>query len=343
MASTDWKERIAPGEAEHLEALAEALHEIQKATAARSGRPIARALHAKGNAGLSAELRVIGDVPEPLRVGIFAKPATYRAYARYSNGAGRYAHDKTGDVRGIAVKVLGVPGKKLIPGLEDATTQDFLLIRTPTAPTRTAAEFIALVQAAQSPALLPFRLIGKLGFARTFQIIRAAVPSLGAPVMPLAATKYFSVLPMMWGAHAVKLSLAPHDQPPARAPKRTAANGLGEELAARVARDPVVYDLRAQLFVDETRTPIEDPSVEWTDAVAPPQKVAELTLHKQDTSTARGAKLTAYVEKLSFDPWHAPVEFRPLGELMRARNAAYRISTKARGAAAEPDGSETFD
>ncbi|MEA2750953.1 MAG: hypothetical protein QOI41_5096, partial [Myxococcales bacterium] len=48
-------------------------------------------------------------------------------------------------------------------------------------------------------------------------------------------------------------------------------------------------------------------------------------------------------EKLSFDPWHAPVEFRPLGELMRARNAAYRLSTIERKAAGEPDGTETFD
>jgi len=33
-------------------------------------------------------------------------------------------------VRGLAVKVLGVPGKKLIPGLEAAPTQDFLAIHS---------------------------------------------------------------------------------------------------------------------------------------------------------------------------------------------------------------------
>jgi hypothetical protein len=343
MASTDWKERIPAGEAEHLEALAAQLHAIQKARAARTGRPAERALHAKANAGLSAELRVRDDVPAALRVGIFGKAGTYRAYARYSNGSGGHADDRKGDVRGLAVKVVGVPGKKLIPGLDDAVSQDFLLIRTPTTPMRTAAEFIAIVDAAQSPALLPFRLMGKLGIGRAFQILRKAVPGLNMPVMPLAATTYFTAVPIMWGTHAVKLSLVPRDAAPAHAPKRTSPNGLGEELAARLAEGPVVYDLCAQLFVDEERTPIEDPSVEWTNAVAPPQKLAELTIDAQDPSSARGQKLTAFVEKLSFDPWHAPLEFRPLGELMRARNPAYRLSTKERGAAPEPDGSESFD
>jgi hypothetical protein len=148
---------------------------------------------------------------------------------------------------------------------------------------------------------------------------------------------------MTWGAHAVKLSLSPHDARPAAPPARTSATALGDELAQRLATGPVVYDVCAQLFVDEASTPIEDPSVEWTAAIAPPQKVAELVLPKQDPTSESGRKLGAFIEKLSFDPWHAPVEFRPLGELMRARNVAYRLSTMERKAAPEPDGSEKFD
>jgi hypothetical protein len=60
-------------------------------------------------------------------------------------------------------------------------------------------------------------------------------------------------------------------------------------------------------------------------------------------SLAARQKLSDYVETLSFDPWHALVEHRPLGDMMRARNVAYRVSTQARKAAAEPDGSERFD
>jgi catalase len=340
MPNSSWKEIVVPGENESFERVAALLRELQVGYA--GGHPPARALHAKANAGLFAEVRVAADVPEPLRVGIFAKPATFKAYARYSNGSAKREHDKKGDVRALSVKILGVPGKKLIPGLEDKTTHDLLLVRTPTSPARTADEFGALVYAAQKPSALLFRLIRKVGFIRAFQIIKQAAPGARAPLMPLASTTYYSMLPLQWGAHAVKLSLSPHDPRPATLPPRTSPTALGDELTARLADRDVVYDLRAQMFVDETSTPIEDATVEWKESVAPPQKIAELVLPKQDCKSARGIEVAAFIETLSFDPWHAPVEFRPLGQLMRARNVAYRVSTMERKAAPEPDGSETF-
>jgi hypothetical protein len=232
------------------------------------------------------------------------------------------------------------PGKKLIPGMEDATTQDLLLIRTPTMPTRTPDEFVALVRAAQSPALLPFKLAGALGIGRAIGLVKKLAAGLSAPQQPLAATRYWSVLPMRWGDYAAKVSLVPRDAPLATIPKRTSPDALGEELAARLAEGPVIYDLRAQLYVDEARTPIEDPTVEWSEDVAPFATIATLTIPKQDPRSARGKRVAEQVEAMSFDPWHAPVEFRPLGAMMRARNHAYRLSTMERKAAKEPDGSE---
>jgi hypothetical protein len=342
MASTDWKERIAPGEAEELARLAEVMRGIQQRRAAKTGQ-VDRALHAKANAGLAAELRVTGDVPEPLRVGIFAKPGTYRGWVRYSNGAGNRQHDKLGDIRGLALKLVGIEGKKLIPGLEDAKTQDFLFVRASTAPTRTAAEFVSLVHAIEKPALAVFRLIAGVGLVRAFQIIGGARAGITMPVLPLAATTYYSVLPIMWGKQAVKLMLTPRDSAPGALPIRTSATALGDELAERLSNGVVMYDLQAQLFDDERTTPIEDPSVDWGKEGPAPQKIGELVIPTQDPTSASGKKLAAFVEALSFDPWHAPVEFRPLGQLMRMRNQAYRVSTEERKAAREPDGSESFN
>lgn len=53
-------------------------------------------------------------------------------------------------------------------------------------------------------------------------------------------------------------------------------------------------------------------------------------------ASAKGQAAQAAIEKASFDPWHALVEHRPLGNVMRARNHAYRLSTQERGAAGEP-------
>ena len=61
-----------------------------------------------------------------------------------------------------------------------------------------------------------------------------------------------------------------------------------------------------------------------------------MTLPQQDVGSEQGKKLSAWAEPLSFDPWHAQEEFRPLGAMMRARNAAYRVSTMARKASPEP-------
>ena len=52
--------------------------------------------------------------------------------------------------------------------------------------------------------------------------------------------------------------------------------------------------------------------------------------------------MTEYVESLSFDPWHALEAHRPLGNMMRARNHAYRPSTQERCAAPEPTAMPAF-
>jgi hypothetical protein len=52
-------------------------------------------------------------------------------------------------------------------------------------------------------------------------------------------------------------------------------------------------------------------------------------------ASAQGKALDAKVAKMSFDPWHAPDEFRPLGAMMRARAVAYRESVIERGATSE--------
>jgi hypothetical protein len=282
-----------------------------------------------------AELEVLADVPAELRLGMFAAPATYRALVRFSNGAAKRQRDAKPDVRGIAVKVLGVPGTKLIPGMENATTQDFLAIRSPATPVRNVDEFIALVRAAQTPALLPIRLIGSLGFRRAFAVIKGALAGFKIPTAPLAATTYYSALPITYGPFAAQFVFRPHD-----ALTVTAGGELGEELAKRLASAPVVYDLCMKFYTDPTATPIEDASVEWPGELVP---IAKLTLLQQDPSSQRGVAIAAYIEQLAFDPWHARSDLRPLGNMMRARNVAYRASTQARKAAAEPSELPSFD
>jgi hypothetical protein len=332
--ATDWKEIIEEGEAERFERYAEEIRAMQRERAA--GGAANRALHAKGQAGLEAELVVLPDLPSYAKVGPFAEAKTYRALVRYSNGAGARQSDSKPDVRGLAIKVLGVPGKKIIPGLENATTQDFLLIGSPSTPFRNADEFVAFLRAAQSPLLLLPRVLGAFGVSRGLGVVRTLLKN-GAPPASLATARYFSAVPIRFGAHAAHYAVMPRASTNGGEAQKRTPDFLGEELAARLERGPVEYDFRVQFFRDAIKTPIEDASVEWKEEDAPFLTIARLVLPKQDVRGARGRRVAEIVEKLSFDPWHASEELRPLGNMMRARNAAYRLSTEERRAGPEPE------
>ncbi len=321
---TGWQERVAEGEEAELLGYAEQLRELQRQRAARKGRTD-RALHAKANLVVRGSLTIHDDLPPHARVGIFAAPGRYDVVARFSNGTGGRQPDRTPDVRGVALKVLGVPGRKLIPGLEDATTQDFLLIRSRSQPFRDPREFVTLVRAATKPALLLPKLAIGLGLGRTLHVLPQLVRSLRQPMTPLAETSYYSALPVQWGAATARYALLAE-----RPGGGTVEDDLGAQLESALAAGPVRWTMAAQFFVDGTRTPIEDASVDWDEAVSPHLPLATLSLEAVPTPEERDA-----IEQWSFDPWHAPVEFRPLGAMMRARNAAYRLSTIERQAVDE--------
>ena len=320
--STEWREDVAPDEGERFERHAETLRAYQRHNDKKAK---GRALHRKQHAGLRATLTVRDDVPAQAAAGLFATPGAHDAFVRLSNGLGAHQPDWMPDVRGLAVKVLGVPGKKLIPGLEDAQTQDFLLINTQALPFANVDDFIKFVKSAESQALAVPRLLKAFGPARTAKLLRF----LGGmkPPPSLAAVPYYTGLPLAFGAYAGKLSLVPEDTAPGTTGR--GGNRLGAEIAERVARGPVRFAMRAQLYTDPQSTPIEDSSIVWD---APWVDVATLEIPQQDSDPA----LAAQVAQLSFDPWHALEAHRPLGNMMRARNNAYRMSTQERGAAPEP-------
>lgn len=337
--ATDWSETIPADEAERHERLAVVLRDLQLERAKK--RPMGRGLHYKAHGGLRASLEILPDLPGWAKVGIFAAPGSFRAYVRFSNGAGQPQRDKTEDVRGFALKVVGVPGEKLIPGMQDAVTQDFLAILTQTTPFVSAEEFVAVsVAFAGPPWRAPWTLLRATGLRRFLPLLGALKEFVGVKAPSLAEATFYTPAPIRWGDYAVKYSFVPQNA--AAAPSEDDRNPLRIDLAERLRRGPLVWELRVQPYVNPTATPIEQATVAWDASASPWVPVARLTLPQQDPDSEAGQRLAAEVERMSFDPWHAPVAFRPLGEAMRARSAAYRESTIARGAAPEPDGSEQY-
>ncbi|MEU6308027.1 peroxidase family protein, partial [Streptomyces chartreusis] len=218
-------------------------------------------------------------------------------------------------------------------------SHDLLATSHPVSHAANAREFVAFAKAmagARGPLRKAFALLVKLPLAvgprtagRMRRNVRAATRH---TVDSLATETYWSRGAMLWGdAGPVRFALRPAPgSAPAPAPDRGDPDFLHREFADRLARGAVEYDLCVQRFVDERRTPVEDASVEWTDGMSPALPVARLTVPGQDLDSAEAQATARRIEDLAFNPWYTTEEFRPLGNINRARKAAYQASSAHR-------------
>ncbi|MDX1547666.1 MAG: hypothetical protein R3247_11795, partial [Rhodothermales bacterium] len=91
-----------------------------------------RDTHAKGHAAVRATFTVPERLPEELRVGLFARPATYPAWIRFSNLSPSPQADRKRDIRALSIKLMDVPGERLWQDPPEATTLDFIMMGSPT-------------------------------------------------------------------------------------------------------------------------------------------------------------------------------------------------------------------
>lgn len=320
---TGWKEVISTDEAARHADAARAMAEMQKRKDERFGA--GRALHRKAVAAVRGRLRVLDGLPEHARHGLFATPGEHEVWVRLSNGAMDKQSNRRPDIRGFAMRVFGVDGEAALGGRTDH--QDLSLINQVAFAFPDSRHFFGLVLAAgQGPGTVLGWVFKTFGLVGGFKQLKKLAATAGKPFSGFATEAFASTLPISCGPAAVKVRLLP----PAGLKPRADVNGdwVGD-LAAHAAAGPLSYRLQLQFFVDEARTPVEDASVEWPEAVAPFVDVAELALQAPSTD----ADFIALVEAGVFDPWQALAAHRPLGEVMRARKVAYFASQQARGAA----------
>jgi hypothetical protein len=319
--STEWREKVGADEETRFQKYGEQLVEIQRRTSTKSGP--GRALHRKQHLGLRATVDVLADLPAHARHGLFATPRRFDAQVRLSNGSGQRGADKRPDVRGLALRVLGVEGAGALGA--PATAQCFVMINSATFTFPTVDEFMGVVLAAsRSPLAVVGHLVKQHGFCGGLGKARALGKGFGKPFAGFARETFHSAAPIACGPYAAKVRLVPVDAAETPAPSR---DDWSSDVRARLATGPLRWNLDLQFFVDETTTPIEDPTVLWP---TPFITVARVEAPKQSPDPA----LTDAIEAAVFDPWQALVEHRPLGEIMRARKVAYFASQRERAAAA---------
>ncbi|MCA9522594.1 MAG: catalase family protein [Myxococcales bacterium] len=291
-----------------------------------AGTTMRRDAHPKSHGCLRASFTVDNrNLPTSMRVGLFAENKSYDAWMRMSNGSFNMQADKTGDVRGMAIKLLGVDGEKLLESEKNESTQDFLLISNPRLFVRNAIDYVEFSQKAfdGNPLSYFFSLDPNDVHLREFFV--AVEIQLKKVANPLTI-RYWSTTPYLLGTSAVKYSAKPCTSSDDQV-LVTSDDYLRDAMRATLAFDDVCYDFMVQVQVDPEHQPIEDPSIEWDEADSPFIKVAELFIPQQSFDS--DAQNT-FCEHLSFTPWHSLPAHRPLGGINRARKTVYEALSTLR-------------
>lgn len=278
-----------------------------------------RMFHPKMHGLVRAEFVVEKNIPEHLKVGLFTESKTYSAWVRLSNAKRHPQADKKKDMRGMAIKLVGVPGKKLLQDEQDAVTQDFLLVTAETLQTRSVKDFQKSIYA------LTGGFFKLLWYAIThLRVIRLSMKQISR-CGNLFEKKYFSMTPYKYGDNnAVKYAAFPQMKINTQVPKKGSDNYLRELLIQDLSNEDIYYDFLVQKQLDPNVNPIEDPTVPWDSSFI---KVATIKILKQSFDSDAQRK---YGENLSFNPWHCVEAHRPLGGVNRARKVVYETISKFR-------------
>ncbi|GAC1634805.1 MAG: catalase family protein [Nevskia sp.] len=333
-------EKPEADEAETLADLNDSLRKISETTFADSGHA-RRGVHAKSHGLLLGVLRVLDGLPPILRQGLFAQPGSYEAIMRLSTIPGDLLPDKVSTPRGMAIKLLGVPGARL-PGCESSQTQDFVLGNGPAFSVPSAKKFAGtlklLAKTTDKGENLKVALSTVMrGAEKLVEAVGGKSPLLmtlgGHPQTHILGESFYSQVPLRFGDHVAKISVVPVSSP-LMALKGVAVE-LGEDpdgLRAAVieffAKNPAVWEVRAQLCTDLAKMPIEDASAVWPEELSPYLPVARIEMPRQLAWSL--AKSAAIDDRLSFSPWHGLEAHRPLGSIMRARRQTYERSVALR-------------
>ena len=293
----------------------------------RDNTRVLRDAHAKAHGCIKAEVTVSADIDSSLQRGVFSEPGkTWQAWMRLSNGNAYPQFDRARDARGMAIKLLDVPGEKLSKSPQHATEQDFVMFNHPAFFVRDVAEyksnFAAQADGKKAMAFFPSWNPNTWEIRHLIIALKTLSP---APQTPVATT-YNSIAPFKLGEHNIKYRVIPQPEacPEYQLPEQNQdlpnflRNALYQQLS--LDRVPACFALQVQRQNPEYYMPIEDPSVEWSEAISPFETVATIKVPAQDFDSR---EQNLFCDNLSFNPWHALPEHRPIGGINRLRKAVY--------------------
>ena len=290
---------------------------------------VARGAHAKAHACLRAYFDVLPDIRSKFRYGVFAEPGRrYRTWVRFSNG--HYdletSHDYKNDARGMALKLMGIDGDPLEQDGVNGAAQDFLMANTPVFFVRNMPDYNSFI--ANPEDLKDFFFPGWNPFKWRIREVSAGKRVLSPPPASVLDPMYFSITPYKLGPRNIKFAARPCHARDAQEPvidENTGADFLRDQLSAELGRTGACFIFQVQVQrPDAGGMSLDDATEAWAEEDAPFVPLATINIPRQDFS---GEGQAQFCENLSFAPWHALPEHRPVGQLNRLRRHAYPASS----------------
>jgi hypothetical protein len=303
--STEWKENIEQDETERFTEEADIVGAIQQKYNRQYHCP-GRAFHRKQLLATKAVFEVLDELPPYARFGVFARPRTFDSLVRLSNASARVYDDTRPDIRGFAIKVLGVEGKDALSG-DPAKEHNILMVQTDPFGAR-SLDFIRFVQMTDS----------KEG------------DDSSAPARAFSGfmvDTFHTQTPFCVGPYAARGRLKP---PRGQTANPNASNSWGADVVSRL---PLTWEYQLQFYMNDTDTPIDNATKSWNETASPYVTVARLTIPAQEVTP----EWTDEVNEKTFLLWNTIQEHRPLGEVNRARRVVMSRSVENRRSLNRPE------
>jgi hypothetical protein len=286
---------------------------------------VERAFHVKTTFAVDDAKLTFLDLPPDLEVGFAQSGAVYPVMVRFSNAAGTVRPDGNKDLRGVALRVTIPTGEQ----------HDLLATNYPVSHARDAQQFVKFAFATAGGTVAQIvglaGLVVSCGPRETLRMLGNVIAG-RRTIGSIATETYWSRGAIAWGPElAVRYLLRPAPGTSAAPPPALQdPDFLSHEVARRLADGDVRFELCLQRFCDAKATPIEDTAVEWREPAAPPVPVAVLTIQRRDEAGIGDVTEPVAARSVDFNPWNTTDHFRPLGNLNRARKAAYDASAAHR-------------
>ena len=332
---TDDVETIPADEAENIQRVVHALGLLLARSQAKSGQFRAD-VHVKTHGYAEAGFSVLPNLPEELAQGLFQHAGVHAAVVRFSNAASQTQADAIPDGRGMAIKVLGVPGDLVLSDDQRGPAQDFVMINHPVFFAKNVRDLLRLEQVLvesndNSFATLKGVLTGGDWNPLNWhwrELLTVAQIAGQLPAHP-ASNTYFSMAPIRFGKYVAKYRAKPAgDRLDSYLDlvQRLGAHSDAMRLALEesLRTQELLFEFQVQLRSSPQSMPIEDASVEWPESESPYRTVAHLLLPRQEIEALR--QQAAY-QNLAFNVWHALAAHRPLGGINRVRRWVYPLSS----------------